>query len=223
MSSTFKLTEDKARIRTFINNVRQEVANIQSGEGKWRPGPGLHFEVGKSVPIFATLNRFEEQHTKKTYDAFIAQASQDLGKSTGEGFAVWGQGLFTAVTKEGTEVKVDRAFAVKLKDCMYDCFRVARIPLEPKQIEALELATARMAVVFQTEIHKEMASQLNDIVKKLKDTDTRGTTATLGSDTYDTDSEEPKHTEPFTVRIVGTEDTVEVVDTSSVSASGYND
>ena len=166
--SEIKYEFDKKKLRQFLSNVRQEILNIQSGEPKWRTGPPLHFEVGKSVPIHATLERLQANPTKKTYDGFIAQASQDLGAPTGKGFATWGQGVFTKVEDNTPVPTPSKAFEVKLFDGLYDCFKVARIQLEPKQIEAFEKATLRLARTFSEEIHKEMREQLGSVVEKLK-------------------------------------------------------
>ena len=88
-------TVDKVRLSKFLTNVRQEILNIQFGEPKWRTGPPLHFEENKAVPVMAVLERLQEVPSKANFDAFIRQVSQDLGKPTGDGFATWGQGIFT--------------------------------------------------------------------------------------------------------------------------------
>ena len=169
--SKIEYTLNKKKLPQFLSNIKQEVLNIQSGEARWRTGPPLHFEVGKAVPIHATLERFESNPTKTTYDAFIAQASQDLGTPTGKGFATWGRGLWNEVV-DGTPVAApSKKFAAKLFDGLYDCFRVARIPLEPKQIEAFEAATGRLAKTFAEEINKEMREQLAETVLKVKAAD----------------------------------------------------
>ena len=158
----------KKKLPQFLKNVRQEIANIQSGEPKWRTGPALHFEVGKAVPIFSTLGRFQESPTKKNYDAFIAQASQDLGAPTGKGFATWGTSLWHTV-KDGTPTPTpSKKFEAKLFDGLYTIFKVARIQLEPKQIEAFEKGTLQLAQTFSAEINGEIRKQLGEIVAKLK-------------------------------------------------------
>lgn len=159
---------NKEKLPQFLKNVRQEILNIQSGEAKWRTGPPLHFELNKAVPIHATLERFQENPTKNTYDAFIRQASQDLGKPTGDGFHTWGQGLFNTV-RDGTPTPTpSKKFEAKLFDGFYSVFKVARIQLEPKQIEQFERATAQLAKTFSEEIHREMRAQLKETVAKLK-------------------------------------------------------
>ena len=162
----FVLNKDK--LPQFLKNVRQEILNIQSGEAKWRTGPAIHFETGKAVPIHATLERFQESPTKKNFDAFIAQATQDLGKPTGDGFNTWGQGLFSTVVDGAVDPTPSKKFEAKLFDGLYGCFKVARIQLEPKQIEAFEAATAQLAKTFAEEIHNEMRAQLTEAVGRLK-------------------------------------------------------
>lgn len=162
---------NKKKLPQWLKNVRQEIANVQSGEPRWRTGPALHFEVGKAVPIHTTLERFQENPTKKNYDAFIAQASQDLGAPTGKGFATWGTSLWHTI-KDGTPTPTpSKKFEAKLFDGLYGIFRVARIQLEPKQIEAFEKATLQLARTFSEEIHKEMREQLAETVAKLKKVD----------------------------------------------------
>ncbi len=162
---------NKKKLPQFLSNVRQEILNIQSGEPKWRTGPPLHFEVGKSVPIHATLDRFETNPTKKNYDVFIAIASQDLGAPTGKGFATWGRDLWNAIKDGKPLVKVDKKFEAKLFDGFYSIFKVARIQLEPTQIERFEAATTQLAKTFSEEIHREMRTQLAETVAKLKKTE----------------------------------------------------
>lgn len=166
--SEIKYEFDKKKLRQFLSNIRQEILNIQSGEPRWRTGPALHFETGKAVPIYATLERLQENPTKKTYDAFIAQASQDLGAPTGKGFATWGQGTFIKVEDDKPAPTPSKKFEAKLFDGLYDCFKVARIQLEPKQIEAFEKATLRLARTFSEEINNEIRKQLSEVVEKMK-------------------------------------------------------
>ena len=159
---------NKEKVPQFLKSVRQEILNIQSGEAKWRTGPALHFEVNKAVPVNATLERFQANPTKETYDAFITQASQDLGKPTGDGFKTWGQGLFNTVKDGKPAPQPSKKFEAKLFDGFYSVFKVARIQLEPKQIEQFEAATAQLAKTFSAEIHREMRAQLAETVAKLK-------------------------------------------------------
>jgi len=159
---------DTKKLGQFLRNVRQEIKNIQSGEPKWRTGPPLHFETDKAVPIFAVLERFEQSPTKATYDAFIAQATQDLGKPTGDGFATWGQGLFVEVTSKGEDVKVSKTFEAAIKDGFYDCFKVAQIGMTQQQVDRLQEAANRIAKAFLVEIHSSIKDQLTTLVAKLK-------------------------------------------------------
>lgn len=161
-------TLDKKLLARFLKNVQQEILNIQSGEPKWRTGPPLHFETNKAVPVLAVLERFQQAPTKANYDAFIAQATQDLGKPTGDGFATWGQSLFIEVSTKGTPVAASKTFAAAIKDGFYDCFRVARISMDQKQVDRMEKATDRMANVFQAEISKAVGDQLDALVARLK-------------------------------------------------------
>ena len=159
---------NKSKLVPFIRNVRQELLNIQSGEPKWRSGPPLHFEEGKSVPIFATLDRFEANPTKKTLDAFIAQAAQDLGKATGKGFETWSAPVFHTVTTEGEVVVTEKTFAYSIKDGWYDCFKVAHISMDQKQVDLMSKAATRMAESFQAEIKRGISGQLDELVKRMK-------------------------------------------------------
>ncbi len=161
-------TVDKKRLSRFLGNVRQEIQNIQFGEPKWRTGPPLHFEEGKAVPIKAVLERLEHVGSKENFDAFIAQATQDLGKPTGDGFATWGQGIFAKVDEKGVPVVASKTFADSIKDGMYDCFKVARISMDQKQVDLMAKAAIRMANAHQAEISKAVGEQLDKLVERLK-------------------------------------------------------
>ena len=167
MGKTFVLNQKK--LTPFLKNVRQEILNIRSGEAKWRTGPPLHFEAGKAIPVNATLERFQENPIKKNFDTFIAQATQDLGKPTGDGFERWGIGLWHEVTEEGEPVvAVDKPFAATIKDGFYDCFKTAHISLDQKQVDLLGKAADRMAVAIDKQIFKGISSQLDALVARLK-------------------------------------------------------
>ncbi len=156
---------NQKKLTPWLKNVRQEILNIRSGEAKWRTGPPLHFEEGKAVPVNATLERFQENPTRKNFDAFIVQATQDLGKPTGDGFATWGVGLWNVVTTEGEPVvAVDKPFADTIKDGFYDCFKTAHISLDQKQVDRLGVAANRMAVAIDKQIFKGISSQLDVLV-----------------------------------------------------------
>ncbi len=163
-----EFTLDKEQLSKFLRNVRQEITNIQFGEPKWRTGPNLHFEEGKAVPILNTLERLQEAPTKKTFDAFIAQASQDLGKPTGDGFAVWGQGVFIKVDEEGKPVVAKESFRDAIKDGFYDCFKVAHVSMDQKQVDLLARAANRMAISFQAEVSRAVSVQLEVLVARLR-------------------------------------------------------
>ena len=163
-----EFTIDKKRLSKFLANVRQEIANVQFGEPRWRTGPPLHFETDKAVPILSVLERLQNAPSKENFDVFIAQASQDLGKPTGDGFATWGQGIFTKVDDKGVPVVASKTFADAIKDGIYDCFKTARIPMEQKQVDVMQKVTTRMANAFQAEISKAVGEQLDELVKRLK-------------------------------------------------------
>ena len=167
MGKTFVLNQKK--LTPFLKNVRQEILNIRSGEAKWRTGPPLHFEEGKAVPVNATLERFQENPIKANFDAFIRQASQDLGKPTGDGFAQWGIGLWHTVTEAGEKTpEPDKTFAAAIKDGFYDCFKTANISLDQKQVDRLAVAAGRMAGSIQKQIFKDIKGQLDTLVEKLR-------------------------------------------------------
>ncbi len=160
---------NKEKLPQFLKNVRQEILNVRSGEAKWRTGPPLHFEEGKAVPVNATLERFQDNPTKKTFDDFIRQASQDLGRPTGDGFATWGMSLWSKVIDDtGKEPKVDKTFAATIKDGFYDCFKVAHISLDQKQVDLLAAAAGRMAVSIDKQVFKHISSQLDTLVARVK-------------------------------------------------------
>ena len=161
------------KLPQFMKSVRQEILNIRSGEAKWRTGPPLHFEEGKAVPVNATLERFQENPTRKNYDAFIAQASQDLGKPTSDGFATWGTSIWHTVTDTKVpEAAVDKTFAATIKDGFYDCFKTCHISMDQKQVDLLGKAAERMAVSIDKQIFKGISTQLDTLVARLKKEET---------------------------------------------------
>ena len=161
-------TVDKVRLTKFLGNVRQEIANIQFGEPRWRTGPALHFEENKAVPVLVTLERLQQVQTKENFDAFIRQADQDLGRPTGDGFRTWSEGIFTKTDDEGKAVTTPKPFAAAIQDAIYDCFKTAHISMDQKQVDLMSKATARMALAFQAEISKGIASQLDVLVARTK-------------------------------------------------------
>jgi hypothetical protein len=171
MAKTVVFKLDKEQLGSFLRNVRQEIANIQFGEPRWRTGAPLHFEVGKAVPVVTVLDRFQEVPTKKNFDAFIAQATQDLGKPTGEGFATWGQSLFIKTTEEGVEIVAKKTFGDAIKDGFYDCFKTAHISLSQKQVDLLAVAANRMAQSFQAEISRAVGNQLEVLIARMRETE----------------------------------------------------
>jgi hypothetical protein len=145
--------------------------NIQFGEPRWRTGAPIHFEANKEIPVNHVLERLEAAPSKANFDAFIAQATQDLGRPTGEGFATWGQPIFTELEADGKPVVARKTFGDMIKDGWYDCFRTAHISLTQKQVDLLAVAAARMAQAFQTEISRTVSDQLEGLVKRMKKTE----------------------------------------------------
>jgi hypothetical protein len=151
----------------FIGNVRQEILNMQSGEGKWRPG-ALHFEKDKASPVMHRLEMLENNPTKKNLDEFLLIAKQDFGTATARAFSDWSHSIFPPTAKEKAQVPT-KAFDVSIKDGFYDMFKACRIPLEPKQLILLEKAALRLAKVFEMKIATTVGFQLGNLVKKMKE------------------------------------------------------
>jgi hypothetical protein len=169
-------TIDKKRLSRFMGNVRQEIKNIQFGEPQWRTGPPIHFEDNKAVPVLTVLERLQNAPSKENFDAFIAQATQDLGKPTGDGFLTWSGGIFTKVDDEQKPVVASKKFSAAIKDGLYDCFKVAHISMDQKQVDLMEKAAIRMANSFQGEISKAVGEQLEVLVERLKKAEVKPTT-----------------------------------------------
>jgi hypothetical protein len=138
---------------------------MKSGEGKFL-NRAIHFEKGTS-PALSRLKIFEEFPTRKNLDEFIALSTQDFGKICGNGFESWSKLVFKDLTPVEDRKPIKKPFETQIKDSFYDCFRIARIPLEPKQIDALETATRRMANIFHEEMKGMVKDQLEVLVKKL--------------------------------------------------------
>jgi hypothetical protein len=158
---------DRDRFVKFMGNVRQEILNMQSGEGRFRPG-SLHFEKDKASPVLHRLEMLESNPTRKNLDEFIVIAKQDFGTATAKAFLDWSHSIFPQTPREKKAAPV-KAFDVAIKDGFYDMFKAARIPLEPKQIRLLESAALRLAQTFEQKIATAVGFQLGNLVKKLKD------------------------------------------------------
>jgi hypothetical protein len=171
-------TINRERLVQFLANIDQEIANMCSGEGQYRPGT-LHFEQGKnSCPVMHRLEVLKEAPTKKNLDQFLELAAQDFGTATADFFRGQSQAIFkveNVVSRPAT-----KAFDVSVKDAFYDMFRTARIPLEPKQVERIEAISLKLADVIEQKIavavgfavgntvHDIVAAQLGALVKSLK-------------------------------------------------------
>jgi hypothetical protein len=156
-------TIDKKRLSKWILNVQQEIANIQFGEPKFRTGPPLHFEDNKAVPVLSVLERLTQAPSKENFDAFIRQVTQDLGKPTGDGFLTWSVGIF------------NKTFKAAIKDGFYDCFKVAHISMDQKQVDLMEKASTRMAIALGEQISKTVSAQLEVLVERLKKAEVKPT------------------------------------------------
>ena len=157
---------NRERFTNFIAQVNQEILNMKSGEGKFRPG-ALHFEVGKAHPTMNRLKMLEENPTRENLDQFLLIAKQDFGAPTAKAFTDWSHSIFPNEKKGKAEVTT-KAFDVALKDGFYDMFKACRIPLEPKQIVLLEKGALRLAQTFKQEISRTVGEQLGVLVKNLK-------------------------------------------------------
>jgi hypothetical protein len=157
---------NRERFLAFIGNVRQEIANMQSGEGKWRP-QALHFEKNTS-PAMNRLELLEGNPTPGNLKQFLDLSVQDFGAATGKAFSDWSHSIFPP-DPDKKEVKAVKAFDVAIKDGFYDMFKAARIPLEPKQIVLIEATALRMAKTFEQKIAVAVGFAVGNLVKKLKE------------------------------------------------------
>jgi hypothetical protein len=162
---------NRERFLAFVGNVRQEILNMKSGEGKWRPG-ALHFEKGTS-PALHRLELLEENPTPGNLKQFLELSVQDFGAATGKAFSDWSHSIFPPDPKKKV-VPVVKAFDVAIKDGFYDMFKAARIPLEPKQIVLMEKTALRLAKTFEQKIATTVGFQLGNLVKELKDKEKEG-------------------------------------------------
>ena len=159
---------DLNRARTFINNVKQEVANMKSGEGRFRGG-ALHFDKGTS-PAMNLLTIFENTPTPDTLDAFLDICGQDFGKSCQEAFRTWAHSVFTTGEldpnfKKGPPV---RTFSEGLRDRFYDAFKAAGINMTPAQMDRLNLAMVDMSKLISTEVDRLTKLELKKFEEETK-------------------------------------------------------
>lgn len=163
---------DRVRFHTFIANVRQEILNMKSGESRFRAG-ALHFDKGEeSSPALNRLRLFEENPTPKNLTEFLVLAKQDFGGRCADEFKLWSSAIFEPEAFN-PPVPTVREFEIQVKDCVYDCFRSVSIPMSPKQIELLEKHTFKLANVFRAEISKGIGTQLEALVKRLKENEVK--------------------------------------------------
>lgn len=152
---------NRDRLIQFLANIDQEIANMQSGEGKHRPGT-LHFEAGKnSCPVMNRLEVFRETPTTKNLNEFLELAAQDFGAPTADYFRGMSQAIFKSAFVSPKKPVV-KAFDVAVKDCFYDLFRTAQIPLTPKQVERIETLSLQLAAVFTRKISEDVSKQVKD-------------------------------------------------------------
>lgn len=165
-------TINRARLQSFLANVKQEVLNMKSGDSRFRNG-ALHFDKGdSSSPAINRLKLFEENPTPKNLTEFLNIAKQDFGSRCADEFKLWASAIFEP---EAFEAKAPPAkdFEVQIKDCFYDCFKAVSIPMSPKQIELLDKHAFKLASVFRMEIFKGIQEQLEVLVKRLKESESK--------------------------------------------------
>jgi hypothetical protein len=131
----------------------------------------LHLEKG-TCPALHRLEIFENGPTKQNLSEFLLLAKQDWGGRCAEAFTLWSDAVFTDEIT-ATTPPVTRAFEVNIKDCFYDCFKAVSIAMTPKQIELLERHAFKLAAVFKAEISKAIGEQLETLVKRLKEKETK--------------------------------------------------
>ncbi len=157
---------NRERFLSFLTSVDQEILNLQSGEGKFRSG-AIHFEKGKASPVLFRLQQLKDNPTKKNLDEFIVIAKQDFGTTTGQAFSDWSHSIFP-VDLAVKAKPVVKPFSVAIKDGFYDMFRAAQIPLTPKQVELLEVASLKLAQAFDVKVQETVRAQLKTLVEKSK-------------------------------------------------------
>jgi hypothetical protein len=160
---------NRERFLSFIASVDQEILNMRSGEGRFRPG-AIHFEEGKASPVMHRLTQLRDNPSADNLVQFIEIAKQDFGLPTGQAFADWSLAIFP-VDLNVVKRHVPKAFDVAIKDGFYDMFKAAQIPLAPKQVELLEIHSLKLAKTFNTKIQEAVREQLTELVSKAKVTE----------------------------------------------------
>jgi hypothetical protein len=159
----------REKFLAFIANVDQEILNMRSGEGRFRPG-ALHFEEGKASPVLHRLTQLKDNPSAANLAQFIEIAKQDFGAATATAFANWSRAIFPE-NPNVVKKHVPKAFDVAIKDGFYDLFKAAQIPLTPKQVELLEIHSLKLARTFDTKIQEVVRAQLTALVSKSKATE----------------------------------------------------
>jgi hypothetical protein len=157
---------DRERFNRFIANIDQEILNMRSGEGRFRPG-ALHFEKDKASPVLNRLELLKANPTKDNLTQFLDIAKQDFGAATAKAFTDWSASIFP-VDPMVRKTRVVKPFDVAIKDGFYNLFKVVQIPMSPKQLELMEATSLRLAHVFEEKIAAEVKAQLTTLVSKAK-------------------------------------------------------
>jgi hypothetical protein len=155
---------NRERFTQFIASVEQEIANMKVGEGKFRPG-AIHFEKDKAHPVLFRLERLIANPTQENLNTFLQIAAQDFGTATGKAFKEWSHSIFPVDPKVRAKPVV-KPFDLVIKDGFYDMFKVAQVPLTPKQVELLEKTSFRLAQGFEQKIQDTVREQLTALVDK---------------------------------------------------------
>lgn len=159
---------NRERLRGFLGKVRQEISNIQAGEGKFTP-VAIHFDKGgASSPVMASLSRLEEHPSSTNLKLFIEATKQDLGVLTADAFATWGVAIFSDT--EQKEEKQEMPIEQQVFNCFYEVFKSSGISIGIKQVERLEKASDALLKIFEKvakETIKEEQKKFNPVITNI--------------------------------------------------------
>jgi len=171
---------DRKRLVQFLVDVDQEILNMRSGEGRWRPG-ALYFDKGESSsPVMNRLTIFKTYPTRDNLKQFLEIATQDFGPATSYQFETWSRAIFAETPVERKERSV-RPFDVQFKDAFYDMFKTVNIPMTPKQVERIETISLKLSGLFEEKITTTVESQLGALIKALKTKEAAAATAEVAA------------------------------------------
>lgn len=148
-------TDNQVAIRAFVEKVRKEISAISSGTSTIT-SKAIHLEKG-TCPTLAVLDRFEKNPTSKGLKQLVEISKQDFGHLVNKAFEDWSRPLVSALHEaEPLPVHI-KSFKDKVRDSIFDIFKVYRVALDGKQASDLTRAANQFADTIEKEMNLRIA------------------------------------------------------------------